>query len=79
MIWDFSTVFGKANCFYLNQLEADFDVSLGGFEIFFSPKSFCDMVSFYFFWGWIYWQVLVGIRTEFGKFSISWGNSVYDV
>jgi len=28
VIWDFSTVFGKANRFYLNQLEADFDVSL---------------------------------------------------
>jgi len=29
VIWDFSAVFGKANRFYLNQLEADFDVSLG--------------------------------------------------
>ncbi len=28
VIWDFSAVFGKANRFYLNQLEADFDVSL---------------------------------------------------
>jgi len=28
VIWDFSAVFGKANHFYLNQLEADFDVSL---------------------------------------------------
>ena len=30
VIWDFSAVFGKANRFYLNQLEADFDVSLRG-------------------------------------------------
>jgi hypothetical protein len=28
VIWDFSSVFGKANRFYLNKLEADFDVSL---------------------------------------------------
>ncbi len=28
VIWDFSAVFGKANRFYLNQLDADFDVSL---------------------------------------------------
>jgi hypothetical protein len=28
VIWDFSAVFGKANRFYLNQLEAVFDVSL---------------------------------------------------
>jgi len=28
VIWDFSAVFGKANRFYLNQLEADFDGSL---------------------------------------------------
>jgi hypothetical protein len=27
VIWDFSAVFGKANRFYLNRLEADFDVS----------------------------------------------------
>ena len=29
VIWDFSAVFEKANRFYLNQLESDFDVSLG--------------------------------------------------
>ncbi len=28
VIWDFSAVIGKANRFYLNQLKADFDVSL---------------------------------------------------
>jgi hypothetical protein len=49
VIWDFSAVFGKANRFYLNQLETDFDVSPGGFEIFFSLKLFCVMVPFYFF------------------------------
>ncbi len=30
VIWDFSAVFGKANRFYLNQLEVDFEVSLLG-------------------------------------------------
>jgi len=29
VIWDFSAVFGEANRFYLNQIEADFGVSLG--------------------------------------------------
>jgi len=28
VIWNFSAVFGKANRFYLNQLEADFEGSL---------------------------------------------------
>ena len=28
VIWDLSAVFGKANRFYLNYLEAEFDVSL---------------------------------------------------
>ena len=33
VIWDFSAVFGKANRFYLNQLEADFDVVLAPFPL----------------------------------------------
>ena len=34
VIWDFSPVSGKANHFYLNRFEADFDVSLEQWGIF---------------------------------------------
>ena len=37
VIWDFCAVFDKAYRFYLNQLEADFDVSL--------PSALCPLPS----------------------------------